>query len=140
MYSLVPPEAQGGDGEFWGVERCPELGGRYLAPFVMQACNNRIVHRSNYLLGWCADSRNLRYREAVAASGWLGAKAVQWGTMAIVSMMSLTWLHPVLKKMLPAQGEVGGTRRGGSGHGRAGLDGHGQVAPARARRVLVAHQ
>lgn len=36
VYSLVPPEAKGGDGEFWGVQFSKELG-KYLAPFVMQA-------------------------------------------------------------------------------------------------------
>lgn len=40
VYSLVPEEAHGSDGEFWGVEWCPELG-KYLAPFVMQ------------VRGWC---------------------------------------------------------------------------------------
>ncbi len=36
VYSLLPPEAKGGDGEFWGVQWSAELG-KYLAPFVMQA-------------------------------------------------------------------------------------------------------
>jgi hypothetical protein len=37
VYSLVPPAARGGDGEFWGVQWSKELG-QYLAPFVMQVC------------------------------------------------------------------------------------------------------
>lgn len=31
---------------------------------------------------------------------------LQLGTMAVVGAMSQTWLHPLLRKMLPAQGEV----------------------------------
>ncbi|KAL4451997.1 hypothetical protein ABPG75_007659 [Micractinium tetrahymenae] len=104
VYALVPPEAKGGDGEFWGVQFCRELG-KYLAPFVMQSCNNRVVHRSNYLLRYTEDSRDFRYQESVAAPSWFAARSVQLGTIAIVTAMSQTWLHPLLKKMLPAQGE-----------------------------------
>ncbi len=32
------------------------------------------------------------------------------GTLAVVAAMSQTWLHPLLKKVLPAQGEVSGRR------------------------------
>jgi hypothetical protein len=35
VYSLVPREARGSDGEFWGVEWSAVLG-KWLAPFVMQ--------------------------------------------------------------------------------------------------------
>jgi hypothetical protein len=46
VYSLVPPEARGGDGEFWGVKWCAEVG-KYLAPFVMQV-------GSGGAAAWCA--------------------------------------------------------------------------------------
>jgi hypothetical protein len=64
------------------------------------------VHRSNYLLGWDGGSHGFLYQEAVAAKSWLAAKSVQLGTMAVVAAMSQTWMHPLLKKVLPAQGEV----------------------------------
>lgn len=47
-------------------------------------------------------------QEAVAAKSWSAAQAVKWGTLAIVGAMSQTWAHPLLKKILPAQGEVRG--------------------------------
>lgn len=104
VYSLVPEEAHGSDGEFWGVEWCPELG-KYLAPFVMQVVNNRVVHRSNYLNKYDGGSSTLRYQEAVAAKSWLAAKSVQLGTLAVVGAMGQSWMHPLLKKLLPAPGE-----------------------------------
>ena len=39
------------------------------------------------------------------------------GTLEVVAAMSQTWLHPLLKKVLPAQGEVSG--RGMEGRGSA---------------------
>lgn len=42
VYSLVPPEARGGDGEFWGVKWCAEVG-KYLAPFVMQVGSGQLL-------------------------------------------------------------------------------------------------
>ncbi|PRW56953.1 saccharopine dehydrogenase isoform B [Chlorella sorokiniana] len=102
VYSLCPADARGADGEFWGVQYSQELG-KYLGPFVMQACNNRVVHRSNYLLGWAGN--DFRYQESVAAKSWFAAKSIQLGTLAVVAAMSQTWLHPLLKKVLPAQGE-----------------------------------
>lgn len=45
-------------------------------------------------------------QEAIAAKSWLQAKTVQLGTAAVVGVMSRTWLHPLFKKMVPAQGEV----------------------------------
>lgn len=125
VYSLVPSPARGACGEFWGVERCPELGDAYLAPFVLQVgsskqgvlwgvpvsvtcsvtlhahhrpslpccapahpqfCNCCVVHRSNYLLGYdgagtteggLSGAPTLQYQEAIAAPGWLAAKAIQ---------------------------------------------------------------
>ncbi|PSC71057.1 saccharopine dehydrogenase [Micractinium conductrix] len=104
VYALVPPESRGTDGEFWGVEKSAELG-RWLAPFVMQVCNNRVVHRSNYFLHYTEDPKDFRYQEAIAAPSWFGARAVQLGTIAAGMAFSQTWLHPLLKKIVPAQGE-----------------------------------
>ena len=231
VYSLCPAAAKGPDGEFWGVQYSQELG-KYLGPFVMQACNNRVVHRSNYLLGWAGqdfryqvgrclggsrcsvqqlccptpsqplvcspeklDQRwHLQELHAILSSGmltsvrtaavpplpcrrawppspgwppspsswvswvmlvwalrsmgpllhhqgWSGvphqertcrisqmcctAYATAWswntlccaGTLAVVAAMSQTWLHPLLKKVLPAQGEVSERQQGGWGCG-----------------------
>ena len=64
-------------------------------------------------------SPHRRYQEAIAAPSWFGARAVQLGTIAAGMAFSQTWLHPLLKKIVPAQGEVGG-RVGGRMGGRMG--------------------
>lgn len=46
------------------------------ATLPLQACNNRVVHRSNYFLQYAPD---FRYQEALAAQSWMQAKAVQVG-------------------------------------------------------------
>lgn len=51
-------------------------------------------------------------QESVAAPSWFAARSVQLGTAAIVTAMSQTWLHPLLRKLLPAQGEVSCLGRG----------------------------
>jgi short subunit dehydrogenase-like uncharacterized protein len=99
VYSLSPN--QGDDKEFWGTAWNDELK-TYLGPFIMQAANAKIVHRSNYFLNY---GPHFHYQEAIAAPNWMVAKAIDLGTKAIVLLMSQTLFHPLLKKMLPKQGE-----------------------------------
>ena len=86
----------------------------HCATSLPQVVNNRVVHRSNYLNKYDGGSSTLRYQEAVAAKSWLAAKSVQLGTLAVVGAMGQSWMHPLLKKLLPAPGEVrGGASVGG---------------------------
>lgn len=103
VYALVPPAARGAaaDRDFWGVEWSAALG-RWLAPFLMQVVNARIVHRSAYLLDY---GPRFSYREAVGAKSWLSARAVQLGTLALGAAFTQSWLHPLLKRTSPAQGK-----------------------------------
>ena len=48
------------------------------------------------------------YSEAVAAPSWFGAKLVQAATSAMSGALRRTWLHPLLKRLLPKQGQVRG--------------------------------
>ena len=62
-----------------------------------------------------SDAGRKRIHAAVSImSQWTPPSACA-GTLAVVAAMSQTWLHPLLKKVLPAQGEV--SKRG---QGRAG--------------------
>ena len=102
-YALMPSgEQKGPDNDFWGTEYCGPLG-KYLAPFVMQVCNTRIVQRSNYLLGW--GGPEFSYKEGVLSKGWASAKMVAFGTIAVLLAFTQAWLHPLLKKIVPAPGE-----------------------------------
>ena len=102
-YALIPEgQAKGTDADVWGVAYNDTLKA-WMAPFVMQACNTRVVHRSNYLLGWGGPA--FSYAEVTTAPSWAAAKAVAVGTAAIVATFSRAWLHPLLRKMLPAPGQ-----------------------------------
>lgn len=104
VYALIPDGAKRGtDNDLWTAEWCAPLD-RWLAPFIMQICNSRIVERSNYLLHWGGPD-NFHYREGVAAPNWWAAKAVALGTIAVGAAFSQKWLHPVLNKFLPAPGQ-----------------------------------
>jgi short subunit dehydrogenase-like uncharacterized protein len=102
-YALIPKDAQRGtDKDEWWTEFCAPLN-KYLAPFIMQVCNTRIVQRSNYLLNWGGEK--FSYREGVVASGSTSAKGVAIGTIAIGAIFSRPWLHPLLRKFVPAPGQ-----------------------------------
>jgi short subunit dehydrogenase-like uncharacterized protein len=101
-YALAPAGApRGTDADFWGAAKDPHLG--WIAPFIMQAVNTRVVQRSNYLLGWGGPA--FSYREVVAAGGRLSALAAAAGTIAAGVALSQTWLHPLLRRIVPAPGE-----------------------------------
>ena len=102
-YALIPPGAQqGNDKDAWWTAYSTPIGS-YLAPFVMQVCNTRIVQRSNYLLNW--GGPEFSYREGVVTSGSVAAKGVALGTIAVAAAFSRPWLHPLLRKFVPAPGE-----------------------------------
>jgi len=109
-YALIPKndtQTSGNDKDFWGTQYNMALG-TWLAPFIMQVCNTRVVHRSSYLLNWGGPS--FSYMEAFAVSSWAKANAMMFGTLAIGLAFSQQWLHPLLRHILPAPGE-GPTRK-----------------------------
>ncbi|KAK2078987.1 hypothetical protein QBZ16_002677 [Prototheca wickerhamii] len=99
VYALTP--TKGPDRDFWGVEWVAPIK-RYVTGFLMQVINNRIVHRSDYFLGY---GSSFRYSETVPSPYWLGAQAMRAGFLAGFFLMSQTWLHGALKRVLPASGE-----------------------------------
>lgn len=103
-YCLIPKGMDpGSDMDRWvNIDKSKTLN-TWLGPFIMQLCNSRVVHRSNYLLDW--GGPKLHYQEAIGAPSWLKAKLVALGTVLAAVMFSQTWMHPLLRKLLPAQGE-----------------------------------
>ena len=102
-YALIPQgEQRGPDSDVWWADYSAPLG-KYLAPFIMQVCNTRVVQRSNYLLGW--GGPELSYKEAVVTPGWFSSRLVALGTLVIGAIFTQSWLHPLLKKIVPAPGQ-----------------------------------
>jgi short subunit dehydrogenase-like uncharacterized protein len=106
VYSLLPADApRGSDRELRRTEACTDAGGGgWLAPFFMQACNNRIVHRSNYFNHY-APTQDFKYQEAILNKGRVAAVIAAAGTALAGTMLKSTLMHPLLRKMLPAPGE-----------------------------------
>ena len=131
QYCLIPEcgEPAGKYTDNWKTRYNQTLDA-WLAPFVMQVVNSRVVQRSNYLLNW--GYQDLEYSECVSTSGWMGAAVVQMSTIAIGALMSMRFLHPLLKRMLPKPGE-GPSRdsmMSGSFKSRFIGKGHGDVVTA----------
>jgi short subunit dehydrogenase-like uncharacterized protein len=102
-YALIPAGAERGTSQDMWTPRRSALLDSWLAPFIMQACNTRIVQRSNYLLGWGGAAFD--YTEAIMTPGRLGAAAVAAGTAAAVLAFSRKWMHPLLRRFVPAPGQ-----------------------------------
>lgn len=77
VYQLLPADApRGNDAEWWGVGWQPAIK-RWMAPFIMQVCNNKVVHRSAFLGRYGDD---FHYQEATGVSSWLaGARCSALG-------------------------------------------------------------
>jgi short subunit dehydrogenase-like uncharacterized protein len=90
------------------IGRDAELGGAWIAPFVMAPFNTRVVRRSNALQGW-AYGRAFRYREVMstgtsAASPVLAAASAA-GIAGLAAGMALPVARPLLDRVLPKPGE-----------------------------------
>lgn len=81
----------------------------WLAPFIMEGINSRIVHRTNMLLDY-AYGQDFRYNEAQmmgqGAKGWMGAHALTFG---VGGMLMAAYFGPTRrlleKHVIPAPGE-----------------------------------
>jgi short subunit dehydrogenase-like uncharacterized protein len=96
-----PPES-----DLRGVVHDRELG-MWLAPFVMEAANARVVRRSNALQDW-AYGRGFRYREAMGFRGPTApakAAGVLAGLAAFMGAMSLPATRALVDRVLPEPGE-----------------------------------
>jgi short subunit dehydrogenase-like uncharacterized protein len=81
--------------------------GMWLAPFVMEAANARVVRRSNALQDWSYGQR-FRYREAMGFHGPtapIRAAALTGGLAAFAGAMMLPPTRSLLDRVLPDPGE-----------------------------------
>lgn len=105
-YSLCP-ERGPDDGEQRGP-RYRESVGAWTGPFLMAPINERVVRRSNALLGW-PYGRNFRYQESMrigsGPAGWLGAVALSAGSGLGMVALSVGPLRRLVLRALPAPGE-----------------------------------
>lgn len=104
-YSLCPP----GHG-FTVQQRAVKIEydtafGGWIAPFIMEAINTRVVHRSNALSGNSYGTQ-FRYEEAVVTPGKAMARATTWGVNALMVGLAVPPLRWLLETVvLPKPGE-----------------------------------
>jgi short subunit dehydrogenase-like uncharacterized protein len=94
------------ESDFHKVVRDEDLG-MWLAPFVMEAANSRVVRRSNALQDWAYGQR-FRYREVMGFRGVSApAKAfgLTAGLAAFMGAMALAPTRSLIDRMLPEPGE-----------------------------------
>lgn len=89
-------------------ETDPDFRNAVVAPFVMEAVNSRIVHRSNALTG-DAYGRDFTYGEAMlmgqGATGWAKALTLAGGLGSFMVGAALPPTRWLLDKVLPSPGE-----------------------------------
>lgn len=111
---LLQPYCLNPDGEQTGPDKPDQLGPKqdedfgWTAPFIMAACNSRVVRRSNAVLGF-PYGRNFRYDEAIATGrgpkGLLTASAISAGTAAMITSMAIAPLNKLSQRVLPKPGQ-----------------------------------
>jgi short subunit dehydrogenase-like uncharacterized protein len=108
-YSLNPPGLrEGPDAQEAPVPRRDPLTGDWTGPFVMAAINERIVRRTNALLGF-RYGRDLRYTETVrkgtGLKGFLGSATLSASLGALMLGTSLGPTRRLLQRLAPSPGE-----------------------------------
>jgi short subunit dehydrogenase-like uncharacterized protein len=107
-YCLNPTGEQSGPDAADGLkpQHDPDFG--WTAPFIMAACNTRIVRRTNAVLGY-PYGRDFRYDEAIATGkgpkGFLAATGVSAAVGAMFAGLALPPLRTLSRRILPKPGE-----------------------------------
>src|SRR5581483_8026661 len=95
------------ESDFRSVQHDTELG-HWLAPFVMEGVNTRVVRRSNALQDW-SYGRRFRYREVMGMgdgpAGAVKAAALTGGLGAFAAGMTFGPTRSLLDRVLPKPGE-----------------------------------
>eukprot|EP01068_Selenidium_serpulae_P015688 Selendium_serpulae@DN6233_c1_g1_i1.p1 len=77
----------------------------YCVPWVMEAINSKVVHRSNFLLKY-SYGRDLCYHEGLTVrNSWLWAKAITWTFWLQEILMAFRPFQFLVRKVLPKPGE-----------------------------------
>jgi short subunit dehydrogenase-like uncharacterized protein len=108
-YALDPdPNRRGPDAPDAMAPAWDDGFGQWTGPFVMAACNTRVVRRTNAVLGF-PYGEEFRYDEAtltgVGPGGWLKAAGLAAGLGVGMGLMTLGPIRRVLGRRLPAPGE-----------------------------------
>jgi short subunit dehydrogenase-like uncharacterized protein len=107
-YCLNPTGEQSGPdpADRYSPQKDPDFG--WTGPFIMAACNTRIVRRTNAVLGY-PYGRNFRYDEAIATGrgvkGLAAASGISVGTIGMVIAMTVPPLRKLSERYLPKPGE-----------------------------------
>ncbi|KAK9829744.1 hypothetical protein WJX72_007630 [[Myrmecia] bisecta] len=103
-YCLNPPGSHRGSAkDQFGVRYCKPAG-KWTSPFLMATANTRIVRRSAGLLPAVYGDK-FEYNEAVENGSVFGAAAYATGFLMAGALLFIKPLHPLLRKVLPAQGQ-----------------------------------
>jgi short subunit dehydrogenase-like uncharacterized protein len=103
-YFLWPKDAKRGSDTAPGLR--PEwnpIAKKWMAPFVMEVINSRIVQRSSYLNGYYGS--DFKYREAQASNGLVGASLMSSMMFGIGVMFALSPIRNIAQKRLPQPGQ-----------------------------------
>ncbi|KAF8057624.1 trans-acting enoyl reductase [Scenedesmus sp. PABB004] len=140
-YYLLPSGAPRGSDSPPGL--LPEwnaVAKKWMAPFVMEPINARIVQRSSWLAGGYGE--DFKYREAMAlpagAGGLLGAAGVSAAMVGVGAMFALAPLRNLAKRKLPQPGEGPSRSTMLGGYWKHDMVGLTEEAPGVAPQVIVA--
>ncbi|KIY97407.1 saccharopine dehydrogenase (NAD(+),L-glutamate-forming) [Monoraphidium neglectum] len=105
-YYLCPPGERGSDSASMRA-LLPEwnrYSGAWMAPFVMEAVNSRVVHRSNALTKGHYGS-DFKYREAVSTKSLVGASLISVFMVVAGAVLNFGPLRAFAMRYLPKPGE-----------------------------------
>eukprot|EP00878_Enallax_costatus_P002058 GHUV01002224.1.p1 GENE.GHUV01002224.1~~GHUV01002224.1.p1 ORF type:complete len:439 (+),score=107.02 GHUV01002224.1:127-1443(+) len=103
-YFLLPKDARRGSDTAPGIlPQWNPVAKKWMAPFVMEVINSRIVQRSSYLNGYYGS--DFKYREAQATNGLVGASLVSSMMVGIGAMFALGPARNFAKRLLPKPGQ-----------------------------------
>lgn len=107
-YSLNPVGEQTGPDkpDQWLPRQDPDFG--WVAPFIMSACNTRVVRRTNAVLGY-PYGRDFRYDEGIASGrgpkGFAAASGISAATLGMITAMAVPPLRKVSQRFMPKPGQ-----------------------------------
>ncbi|KAK9914994.1 hypothetical protein WJX75_003449 [Coccomyxa subellipsoidea] len=128
-YALNPPEAHRGPDkkDYWGPAY-DKLARKWTMPFVMQGINTRVVRRSNALLD-NAYGKNFSFTEAMEVPNAVAAYLGSFALVCVYLVISITFLRPLVMRLLPKPGEGPSKKQQTKGFWNARAIGLSEAAP-----------
>jgi short subunit dehydrogenase-like uncharacterized protein len=140
-YALDPdPKRRGPDGPEAMAPAWDDAFGQWTGPFVMAACNTRVVRRTNAVLGF-PYGEEFRYDEATltggGVGGWLKAAGLAAGLGVGMGVMTIGPMRRVIAGRLPSPGEGPSKERREKGFFDIGLHADHPDDPGKGLRARV---